>query len=80
MRKENEKLERIVKERTTEVVKQKEEIEKQNEKIQFAFYEIEEKQKEILDSIHYARRIQNSLLPTEKYIEKKLRSLKNNEN
>jgi hypothetical protein len=29
---------------------------------------IEEKQKEILDSIRYARRIQRSLLPTEKYI------------
>ncbi|MBL7911914.1 MAG: tetratricopeptide repeat protein [Bacteroidia bacterium] len=29
---------------------------------------IEEKQKEILDSIRYAKRIQTSLLPTEKYI------------
>jgi tetratricopeptide (TPR) repeat protein len=33
---------------------------------------IEEKQKEILDSIYYAKRIQISLLPTEKYIEKNL--------
>jgi tetratricopeptide (TPR) repeat protein len=33
---------------------------------------VEEKQKEILDSIHYARRIQQSLLPTEKYMERKL--------
>jgi tetratricopeptide (TPR) repeat protein len=33
-----------------------------------------EKQKEILDSIRYARRIQRSLLPTEKYIEKRLKS------
>jgi len=31
---------------------------------------IEEKQKEILDSIHYARRIQKSLMPTESNIEK----------
>ncbi|MBK9284625.1 MAG: tetratricopeptide repeat protein [Sphingobacteriaceae bacterium] len=31
---------------------------------------IEEKQCEILDSIHYAKRIQNSLLPTHQYIEK----------
>jgi tetratricopeptide (TPR) repeat protein len=31
---------------------------------------IEEKQKEILDSIYYAKRIQTSLLPTEKYIER----------
>jgi tetratricopeptide (TPR) repeat protein len=29
---------------------------------------VEEKQKEVLDSIHYAKRIQRSLLPSEKYI------------
>ncbi len=34
---------------------------------------VEEKQKEILDSIHYAKRIQNSLLPTDKYIERILK-------
>ena len=34
---------------------------------------IEEKQKEILDSIHYARRIQRSLLPSEKQIARLLR-------
>ncbi|HWY38256.1 MAG TPA: hypothetical protein VNY73_06835 [Bacteroidia bacterium] len=33
---------------------------------------IEEKQKEILDSIRYARRIQRSLMPGEKFIEKTL--------
>lgn len=33
---------------------------------------IEEKQKEILDSIHYAKRIQQSLLPSDKYIERVL--------
>ena len=33
---------------------------------------VEEKQKEILDSIHYAKRIQKSLLPTGKYIYKNL--------
>lgn len=37
---------------------------------------VEEKQKEILDSIHYAKRIQRSLLPTEKYIERSLKKLK----
>ncbi len=36
---------------------------------------IEEKQKEILDSIRYAKRIQKSLLPTEKYIQKNLNRL-----
>ena len=40
---------------------------------------VEEKQKEILDSIYYARRIQTALLPTEKYIDKTLnRLMKNN--
>ena len=38
---------------------------------------VEEKQKEILDSIHYARRIQTALLPTEKYIDKSLNRLMN---
>jgi tetratricopeptide (TPR) repeat protein len=37
---------------------------------------VEEKQKEILDSIHYAKRIQNALVTNEKYIEKKLRGSK----
>jgi len=36
---------------------------------------IEEKQKEILDSIHYAKRIQTALLPSEKYIAKNLKEL-----
>lgn len=43
-----------------------------NERLQEAYTTIAEKQKEILDSIYYARRIQRSLLPTEKYILKKL--------
>ncbi len=37
---------------------------------------IEEKNKDITDSIRYAKRIQESLLPTEKYIEKTLSRLK----
>jgi hypothetical protein len=37
---------------------------------------VEEKQKEILDSIHYAKRIQNALLPTEKYIQKNIDRMK----
>ncbi|MDP1800869.1 MAG: tetratricopeptide repeat protein [Bacteroidota bacterium] len=36
---------------------------------------VDEKQKEILDSIHYARRIQLALLPSEKYIDKTLKQL-----
>ncbi len=38
---------------------------------------VEDKQNEILDSIYYAKRIQESLLPTEKYIEKNLNRLNN---
>jgi hypothetical protein len=36
---------------------------------------VEEKQKEILDSIYYARRIQRALITSEKYIENKLTKL-----
>jgi hypothetical protein len=55
-------LEQKVTERTAEVVAQKELL--------------EEKQKEILDSIRYAKRIQTSLLPTETYIARVLKLLK----
>ncbi len=48
---------------------QKTEIEKQHS-------ELEEKQKEIVDSIKYAKRIQQTLMPTEKYIDKNLTRLK----
>ena len=51
---------------------------KANEIISVQKQLVEEKQKEILDSIHYAKRIQQSLLPTEKYIEKSLTRLKRN--
>ncbi|MBL7911338.1 MAG: hypothetical protein JNJ41_09820 [Bacteroidia bacterium] len=37
---------------------------------------VEDHQKEILDSIHYAKRIQTSLLPPEKYISKHLNNKK----
>ena len=47
---------------------QKKEVEHQKQKV-------EEHQKEILDSIHYAKRIQTALLPHEKYIERKLNNL-----
>ncbi|HYG50273.1 MAG TPA: tetratricopeptide repeat protein [Flavobacteriales bacterium] len=48
--------------------KQKHIIEKQK-------LEVETKQKEILDSIHYARRIQRALLPGEKHMRSKLQSM-----
>lgn len=61
LRKRQAELEKTVGERTLEVVQQK--------------HLIEEKQKEIIDSIRYARRIQESLLPKEKYIARKLKEL-----
>lgn len=39
---------------------------------------VEEHQKEIIDSIYYAKRIQESLLPTEKYIDKNINRLQKN--
>jgi len=40
---------------------------------------VEEKQKEVIDSINYAKRIQQSILPTEKYIAKNISRLKKEE-
>ena len=51
-------------------------IRKKNIEITHQKKVIEEKQKEILDSIHYAKRIQDAILPREYYIEKTLRRLK----
>ncbi len=49
---------------------------KQREKIHQQKQIIENKQKEVLDSIRYAKRIQDCMLPTEKIITKKLNLLK----
>jgi len=51
------------------ISEQKKEVEKQKAII-------EQKQKEVMDSIHYAKRIQQSLLPNEKYLEKTFNRLK----
>lgn len=40
--------------------------------------EVDGKNKEILDSIHYAQRIQNSMMPTEKFINKSIERLNRN--
>lgn len=59
---ENERiLEQKVIERTEEVVRQKEEIEKQRQKL-------EELYKDVTDSIRYAKRLQESILPPENFI------------
>lgn len=48
------------------------------EKVESQHLSLEEKQKEIISSITYAKRIQNSLLPTEKYIENSINRLNKN--
>lgn len=54
-------LEKKVQERTEEVVRQKEEIETKN-------YELEMLYKQVTDSILYAKRIQEAILPPDSYI------------
>lgn len=56
LKRSKEQLELVVKERTAEIVKQKEQIEIQKELV-------EEKNKDITDSINYASRIQQAILP-----------------
>jgi ligand-binding sensor domain-containing protein/serine phosphatase RsbU (regulator of sigma subunit) len=61
LRNEKIKLEKIVDERTHEVVEQKNEIERQRDVVTY-------QKKEITDSIHYAERIQQAVLPDEQIL------------
>jgi phosphoserine phosphatase RsbU/P len=79
-------LEEKVRQRTAEIMAQKEEIEAQrdsiqeqrnilseiNKSLQKAYLEIEEQKKHIEDSIHYAKRIQNAILPPDEYVHRLL--------
>ncbi len=58
-------LEKKVAERTEEVVRQKEEIEGKNEELEILY-------KQVTDSIHYAKRIQEAILPSQQYIDEVL--------
>jgi serine phosphatase RsbU (regulator of sigma subunit)/ligand-binding sensor domain-containing protein len=58
VKRQNQRLEATIKERTAEVVSQKEEIEHQKEIL-------EEKNQDIMDSIKYAKHIQDAILPEE---------------
>ena len=40
----------------------------QKHRVDEAYEKLHEKNKEVMDSIHYARRIQNALITSEKYI------------
>jgi len=56
--------------------KQKRIIEKQKEEVDVAYEKLHQKNKEVLDSIYYARRIQRCLLTNERSIAKMLERLK----
>ena len=55
--------------------RQKTIIGKQKELVDQAYEKLHEKNKEIMDSIYYARRIQNALLTSEQYFTKQLNRL-----
>jgi serine phosphatase RsbU (regulator of sigma subunit) len=61
-------LDNKVKQRTAEVVAQKEEIESQKDEIEKQRDQLAEQQKHIMDSIMYAKRLQYAILPTEEFI------------
>lgn len=63
LRKQKEKLEQVVRERTAEVVEQKQQIEAQKVDLEVAYTGIQ-------DSIHYSQRIQQAILPTHDDIRK----------
>ncbi|HXU26146.1 MAG TPA: tetratricopeptide repeat protein, partial [Bacteroidia bacterium] len=56
---------------------QKQIIEKQKVLVDEAYHELHEKNKEVLDSIRYAKRIQTALITPEKYITNSLNKLQN---
>jgi ligand-binding sensor domain-containing protein/serine phosphatase RsbU (regulator of sigma subunit) len=75
LRQQNEQLEVAVKDRTVEVVKQKMVAEEQRDLAKYHQQEaeeqhaiVEERNKEILDSITYAKRIQEAILPPTKLV------------
>ncbi len=61
-------LDKKVKERTAQVVAQKEEIETQRDELEKHRDQLAEQQKHIMDSITYAKRLQTAILPTHDYI------------
>jgi serine phosphatase RsbU (regulator of sigma subunit) len=63
LQKDKRELEYKVRKRTREIEKQKDEIEKQKSKIQIQHDQIFLQNKEITDSIFYARRIQSAVMP-----------------
>jgi hypothetical protein len=67
---------RITRKQKQVIEVQKQLVEQQKQEVEHQKIIVEEHQKAIIDSITYARRIQRSLLPTEKYIEKAINRLR----
>ena len=65
---------RVTRKQKQIIEEQKLAVEHKKAEVEVAKHIIEEKNKDILASIHYAKRIQTSLMPTEKYIERKLQN------
>lgn len=59
--------------------KQKVIIEEQKKLVDLAYESLHEKNKEVMDSIFYARRIQRALITSERYVERQLKRLRNRE-
>lgn len=72
LRKRSLELEQTVAERTADVVREKKEADKQRLEAEHQKEIVEEKQKEITDSINYARRIQNAILPSNRFFRENL--------
>jgi len=70
VKQQNIKLEGIIEERTKEVVVQKYAAEEQRDIAESQKLLLEVKNKEILDSISYAKRLQEAILPSEKLVQK----------
>ncbi len=69
LKKRNQLLEKMVKERTAEIEAQKEEIEAQRDKIQEQYEKISELHNELTSSIRYAQRIQAAMLPSQNILD-----------
>jgi serine phosphatase RsbU (regulator of sigma subunit) len=63
---------RVTKKQKLVIEEQKQEVEQQKEVVEAAHFELEEKNKEILDSITYAKRIQSAILPPMKIVKEYL--------
>ena len=63
LQKSKRQLELIVEERTKDIVKEKEIVEEQKLLIENVHAELSERNKDVMDSIKYAKRIQSSILP-----------------